>query len=74
VLSAHGSGVKLQSVRCGWCRRARVLVVGGNGRVQTSSDTWLSPKHRMLGVVRPVASCSESGAHEFCPVKGQHLV
>ena len=51
-----------------------MLAVGGNGRVQTASDTWLWPEHRTLGVVRPVATCSEFGAHNFCPVKGQWLV
>jgi len=37
------------------CRRACAVAVGGNGRVQTASDTWLTPEHRTLGVERPVA-------------------
>jgi len=51
----------------------RVLAVGGNGRVQTASDTWL-----FLSTGRTVpasgATCSESGAHDIFPVKGQRLV
>jgi len=39
------------------CRRACVVAVGGNGRVQTASDTWLMPEHRTLGVERLVAPC-----------------
>ena len=39
------------------CRRACAVAVGGNGRVQTASDTWLTPEHRTLGVERPVAPC-----------------
>ena len=39
------------------CRRACAIAVGGNGRVQTASDTWLTPEHRTLGVERPVAPC-----------------
>jgi len=44
------SGVKPPSVRCGCCRRARMVAVGGNGRVQTASDMWLWPEHRTLGL------------------------
>jgi len=40
------SSVEQQSVRCGWCKRARALAVGSNGRVQTASDTWLFLEHR----------------------------
>ena len=36
------------------CRRA---CVGRNGRVQTASDTWLTPEHPTLGVESPVAPC-----------------
>ena len=39
------------------CRRACAVAVGGNGRVQTASDTWPTPEHRTLGVERPVAPC-----------------
>jgi len=39
------------------CRRACAAAVGGNGRVQTASDTWLTPEHRTLGVERRVAPC-----------------
>ena len=38
--------------RVRWCcvMREHVLAVGGNGRVQTASDTWLSAEHRTLGL------------------------
>jgi len=39
------------------CRRTCAIAVGGNGRVQTATDTWLTPEHRTLGVERPVAPC-----------------
>jgi len=39
------------------CRRACAVAVSGNGRVQTTSDTWLTPEHWTLGVERPVAPC-----------------
>ena len=35
------------------CRHACAIAVGGNGRVQTASDTWLTPEHRTLGVEDP---------------------
>ena len=57
----QGSGVHRMRPVCssrasgyGWCRRACVLAVGGNGRVQMASDTWLMPEHQTLGVERPV--------------------
>jgi len=52
--ATDASGVIQQSVR--WCcvRHGRVVAVGGNGRVQTASDTWLTPEHRTLGVEPPV--------------------
>ena len=34
---------------------ACAVAVGGNGRVQTASDTWRPAEHRTLGVERPVA-------------------
>jgi len=34
------------------CRRACAVAVGGNGRVQTASDTWVTLEHRTLGVER----------------------
>ena len=47
------------------------LAVGGNGRVQTASDTWQLSEHKTLGShVRWLTICA-FGAHEFCPVKGQ---
>jgi len=46
--------------------RVRVLAVGGNGRVQTASDTWL--------FLASGATRSESGGLVFCPVKGKRLV
>ena len=39
------------------CRRVCAVAVGGNGRVQTASDTWRSAEHRTLGVERPVPTC-----------------
>ena len=64
LLSACESG-EHRTVRCEAAERpvllfqtrVRVLAVGGNGRVQTASDTWLTPEHRTLGVERPVAPC-----------------
>ena len=35
----------------------REVAVGGNGRVQTASDTWPTPEHRTMGVERPVPTC-----------------
>ena len=39
------------------CRRVYVAAVGGNDRVQTASDMWLTHEHWTLGVERPVAPC-----------------
>ena len=50
------------------CRRACAVAVGGNGRVQTASETWLTPEHRTLGVERPVTSAS--AREEF--LTGEH--
>jgi len=62
--SLRTSPVSTGRVRCGLverpvvlCRRACIVAVGGNGRVQTASDTWPTPEHRTLGVERPVAPC-----------------
>jgi len=52
VLSTHGFGV--HQMRPVWSSRAsgvagagvRMLAVGGNGRVQIASDTWLFLEHR----------------------------
>ena len=62
-------------VRCGldrWCyvRRERVVAVGGNGRFQTASDTWLTPEHRTLGVERPVAPCERPVPSCFAQCRG----
>jgi len=77
-LSAHGSGVHGR-VRCDvverpvvLCRRACVVAVGGNGRVQMASDMWLTPEHRTLRIERPVAPYERPVP--TCLVKGQRLV
>jgi len=51
-----------------------VLAVGGNGRVQTASDTWLLSGAPDALFQCPVALYNESGAHDFYPVKRQWLV
>ena len=44
------SGVDQHSVWCYCFRCERMLAVGGNGRVQTDNDTWLSFEHRTMGL------------------------
>ena len=59
--SLHTSPVSTGRVRCEaaerpvWLMKARVCGSrGGNGRVQTASDTWLTPKHQTVGVEHPM--------------------
>jgi len=49
------------------CRPACTVAVGGNGRVQMTSDMWLTLEHRTLGVERPVAPCERPVPSCFAP-------